>query len=91
MKITIPESEGGEVWRHFWEEPPPGSVEFWALRWPIKAKPGDGIEFYYRKQLVAYAVVLRVEPPGISECDRTGKYRNRWKVVWDPATFRDMR
>jgi len=83
MKITVDNS----VLDHFWEEPPLGSWEFWAFRWPVKAKVGDPIFFYFNKQLIAKAVIALIEPPGKSECERTGKYNNRWKVFWTQESF----
>lgn len=87
MRITVPP----QAWSHFWEEPPPGSEEFWAFRWPQKVKPGDVIEFVYRGETVASAFCSRVEKPGESKCARTGDFENRWKVFWAPESFQDMR
>ena len=87
MKINVPET----AIEHFWDEPPEDSWEFWAFVWPVRAKVGDTIYFYYNKELIATAVIALIEPPGISECERTGNYNNRWKVFWTPESFKDMR
>ena len=87
MKINVPEI----AIEHFWEEPPEDSWEFWAFIWPVKAKVGDTIFFYFNKQFIAKAIIAKIEKPGESECERSGKYRNRWKVYWSPESFEDMR
>jgi len=77
---------------HFWEQEPVGTThEFWALRFPIKAKPGDTIHFMIDDKELAQATVDFVEPPGKSMCDTTGKYKNRWKVFWKCSSFKDLR
>ena len=87
MKINVPE------WaiNHFWEEPPEGHCEFWAFRFEPKCKVGDVILFYINKKFVAQAIVALIEPPGKSECESTGRFKNRWKVYWRPETFIDLR
>lgn len=85
MKINVPESEH----EHFWEEPPPGSEEFWALRFPPKATVGDKVVFHMNKQPVAEAVISRIEKPGESECEQTGRFKHRWKAYF--TEFRDLR
>ena len=88
MKINIPPS----VLNHFWKQEPEGTIyEFWALRFPIKAKPGDTVHFMLEGKEVAQSTVAFVEPPGKSVCDTTGKYKNRWKVFWDCKSFKDLR
>jgi len=86
MKINVPD----EAKDHFWEEPPAGSEEFWAFVWPVRAKVGDQIFFQMDKKPVAEAVISRIEPPGQSECERTGQYKNRWKVYWTPESFKKL-
>jgi hypothetical protein len=87
MKINVPLN----VVDHFWEQEPPGTVyEFWAIRFPIKAKPGDIIHFMIDGKEAAQAIVSFVEPPGKSQCDTTGRYRNRWKVFWECKTFKKL-
>jgi len=76
---------------HFWEEPPAGHEEFWAFGKRPDAEPGQGIEFLIRGELVAEAVVGRVEEPGRTKCEGTGKFGNQWKVFWPPESFRDLR
>ena len=87
MKINVPSSAIG----HFWEEPPEGHHEFWAFIWPVRAKVGDPIQFFYRKNVIASAVISRIEPPGKSECAGTGRFGSQWKVFWTPESFVDER
>ena len=86
MKITVPESE----FDHFWVEPPPGHEEFWAFRWPVRAKVGDEINFMMNKKPVAKAVIWRIEKPGESECEQTGRFKSMWKVYWKPESFKKV-
>lgn len=86
MKINVPESEH----RHFWEEPPAGHEEFWAFRFKPKASLGDRVVFHMDKQAVAEAVISRIEPPGKTACEQTGRFGNRWKVFWTPESFRKI-
>jgi len=86
MKITVPPQE----FDHFWEDPPPGHDEFWAFRWPVRAKVGDQILFHMNKKPVAEAVISRIEKPGESECERTGRFKNMWKVFWKPESFKKI-
>lgn len=76
---------------HFWEEPPSGSYEFWAFRFPPKCKVGDELTFKFDGVVVATAVVALIEPPGQSQCESSGRFKNRYKVYWDPETFEDLR
>lgn len=76
---------------HFWDEPPPGSEEFWAFRNVPAVRVGERIEFEIAGRLVADAIVSRVERPGESRCGRTGGWAGRWKVFWSPESFRDLR
>lgn len=88
-----------EFREHFWEEPvfddgvpEEEREEFWSLgRWPVKAKVGDKIFFWFDKQLVAEAVVSRVTKPGEERCLSTGKFENSNKVHWSCSSFRDLR
>jgi len=52
---------------------------------------GDKIEFFFEGKKVAEAVIAMIEAPGISTCESTGKYGNRWKVFWLPESFKDLR
>lgn len=87
MRINVP--KWAEA--HFWDEPPEGSMEFWAFRFMPMTHVGDGIEFFIGGKLVARAVVYKIERPGESSCDRTGGWANRWKVYWSPESFEDVR
>ena len=76
---------------HFWEEPPPDTIEFWSFRFPPPCKVGDVLHFRFDKRLVATAIVDRIERPGQSVCEATGKYGRGWKVFWTPESFCDLR
>jgi hypothetical protein len=87
MNINVPDFARG----HFWEEPPDGSEEFWSFRFPPPCQPGQPITFRFDGKAVATATVDRIEKPGQSACDATGKFKSGWKVFWKPETFRDLR
>lgn len=88
MKINVPAG----VIDHFWEQESAGTThEFWAFRFPVKAKPGDTIHFMIDGKEEAQAAISHTEPPGASQCDTTGRFKNRWKVFWDCKTFKDLR
>jgi len=87
MKINVP----AQAIDHFWVEPPDGNWEFWAFRWPVRAKVGDPIYFYYNKKPIAFAIIAKIEKPGQSEDERTGKYKSMWKVYWTNNSFIDLR
>jgi len=76
---------------HFWEEPPPDSQEFWSFRFPPPCKAGDPLIFRFDGIAVAKAVCDRIEAPGQSSCDGTGRFENGHKVFWRPETFVDLR
>jgi len=76
---------------HFWEEPPTGSEEFWAFKEKPDVDVGQRIEFRIAGDVVAEATVGRVEEPGESKCDGTGRFKNHWKVYWPPESFKDLR
>jgi hypothetical protein len=76
---------------HFWEEPPPDSEEFWSFRFPPPCREGDTLTFRFDGVVVATAVVSRVEAPGRSRCDGTGRFLQGHKVFWRPDSFRDLR
>ncbi len=76
---------------HFWVEPSEGSVEFWSFRFPPPCKPGDSLYFRFDGQIVAEAVCHRIEAPGQSKCDSTGKFERGYKVFWLPESFIDRR
>jgi len=87
MNINVPD----HAMSHFWKEPPPGSWEFWSFRFPPKCKEGDEIVFRRNKLAIAKAVVAKIERPGQSSCERTGKFKSGWKVFWTPESFVDLR
>jgi len=76
---------------HFWHEPPAGSHEFWSFTWPPPCKVGDPLLFRFDGIVVARAVVSRIERPGQSSCDSTGRFKQGWKVFWTPQSFVDCR
>lgn len=87
MNINVPQ------WarEHFWQEPPADHWEFWAFRFPPPCKVGDPLLFRFDGQVVARAVVAKIESPGQSECASTGRFRGGWKVYWTPESFHDAR
>lgn len=87
MNINIPES----AIAHFWEEPPAGSWEFWSFRFPPPCKVGDPLLFRFHGTAIARAIVAKIEKPGESQCDGTGRFRSGWKVFWTPESFVDLR
>lgn len=86
MKINIPDV----AWPNFWDDYG-DAIEFWGFRFKPKANPGDEIFFYYQKQLVATATILRIGRPGEDVCGHSGNFRSSWKVYWEPETFQDQR
>lgn len=88
MNITVSDAVLEE---HFWEEPPPGNWEFWAFRFKPRCQVGDEIIFRHNYKPIAKAIIAKIEPPGISDCEITGEFKNRWKVFWNPASFEDLR
>lgn len=87
MNINVPE----QARDHFWQEPPQGNWEFWGFRFRPPCKVGDELIFRFDKQPVAKAICAKIEKPGESECEQTGKFRSSWKVYWKPETFVDLR
>lgn len=83
MNINVP------LWARdeFWQEPPPGTMEFWGFRFPPPCAVGDRLIFRFDGRAVAEATVARIEPPGASECEHSGRFRNRWKVFWTQESF----
>lgn len=75
----------------FWTEPPEGTMEFWSFRFPPPCKVGDVLTFRFDKVVMAQAIVARIEKPGESVCEGTGRFRNGWKVYWQAHTFIDLR
>lgn len=87
MNINVPEWARGE----FWEEPPAGSWEFWSFRFPPPCAVGDPLVFRFDGEPVARAVVAKIERPGESACEATGRFRSGFKVFWTPESFMDLR
>jgi hypothetical protein len=72
---------------HFWVEPPDGNLEFWAFTERPRCFYNQKIIFTFDKQPVAEAKVLKIEEPGNSICEETGKYEKHHKVFWSPKEF----
>ena len=72
---------------HFWDRAE-GNLEFWAFKDRPRAFYGQKIIFTFDHQPVAEAKVLKMEEPGRSKCDSTGKYEKSWKVFWDSKEFK---
>lgn len=87
MNINVPE----HACDHFWEEPPEGSWEFWAFRFPPPCKVGDKLVFRFDGIPVAEAVCAKIEQPGESKCDATGRFERGYKVFWTPESFVELR
>lgn len=87
VNINVPQFARG----HFWEEPPEGSEEFWSFRFPPPCRVGDPLIFKFDGIPVALAVVSRIEKPGQSVCEGTGRFGNGHKVFWSPDSFVDLR
>jgi hypothetical protein len=88
MNVNVPDWSRD----HFWEEPPPDSWEFWSFgRWKPKCAVGDKLVFRFDGKPVAEAVVAKIEAPGQSQCDGTGRFKNGWKIYWTPESFVDLR
>jgi hypothetical protein len=87
LNINVP----GWAQAEFWDEPPAGTIEFWAFRFPPPCKEGDKLTFKFNGKVVAEAVVSEVEPPRKSKCDHTGRFLRAWKVFWTPESFVDLR
>lgn len=86
MNINVPENAIG----HFWEEPPEGATEFWAFRFRPPCEVGDELIFRYNKKPIATAIAAKIEPPGESSCAQTGKFKNKWKVLWTRQSFKKV-
>lgn len=87
MRINVPKF----AQKDFWDEPPTGTVEFWAFRSRPDCKVGDLLEFYFGSRRVAEAKIAIIEAAGFSKCEHSGKYLNHWKVFWLPESFVDLR
>lgn len=87
MNINVPESARD----HFWVEPPEGSCEFWSFRFKPPCEVGEKLTFRFDKKPVAEAVVAKVERPGQTKCDQTGRFGSGWKVFWRPESFKKIK
>ena len=87
MNINVPEFARD----HFWEEPPANSEEFWGFRFPPPCKVGDPLHFRFDGRIVATARVSRIEQPGQSSCEGTGRFGGTYKVFWTNESFKDVR
>ena len=85
MNINVPDYARAA----FWDEPPEGTMEFWAFRFKPACEGGDDLYFRFDGKIVAHATVAFIEPPGKSEREHSGKYRLRWKVFF--YRFEDLR
>lgn len=83
MNINIPLEARDE----FWIEPPSGHMEFWAFRFRPPCKEGDELIFRFDKKPVARAIVYKIEKPGLTTCEHSGRYKNLWKVFWENESF----
>lgn len=86
MNVNIPESARD----HFWVEPPAGSMEFWSFRFKPPCQVGDQLIFRFDGKAVAIAIVAKIEKPGQSSCDQTGRFKSGWKVFWKPESFKKV-
>lgn len=87
MNVNVPP----QARDHFWEEPPAGSMEFWSFRFRPPCAVGDELLFRFDGIPVARARVHRIEAPGQSACEGTGRFARGWKVFWTPESFEDLR
>jgi hypothetical protein len=76
---------------HFWQEPPAGNYEFWAFKDQPYLFPGEKITFTFDRNPVAEVPCAFVEEPGKSQCQQTGKYKEHFKIYWNPQQFTDLR
>jgi hypothetical protein len=80
-----------EARAHFWQDNPDGTIEFWSFRYPPPCKVGDPLIFRFDGVPVAKATCCKIEGPGQSKCEGTGRFGNGHKVFWQPETFKDLR
>lgn len=76
---------------HFWEQTPYGACEFWSFKYKPKCDAGDTIHFLFDGKIVAEAPVWKIEEPGRSACEGTGRFKSGWKVFWLEEDFVDLR
>ena len=77
--------------KHFWDEPPKGSMEFWSFRFQPPCMVGDSLFFRSCGKVIARATVELIEQPWLSKCDGSGRFHAGWKIFWTPESFVDMR
>lgn len=65
-------------------------MEFWAFRSKPRCRIGEELLFLFDDRPVARAVVTAIDPPGISQCEGTGKFFNHWKVFWKNDSFEEL-
>lgn len=88
MNITVHEA----ALDHFWEEPPPDSIEFWKFRWPPPCKIGDPLYFRLNKRVIASATVYEIiHRPRSYTDDRGVTFGPGFYIYWLPETFVDLR
>jgi len=81
--IEVPKDSRG----HFWDEPPAHNLEFWAFRSRPPVLMNEKVYFTFDRMPVAETTVLKVEKPGESLCELSGKYEDHWKLYWEPKQF----
>jgi|CXWL01.1.fsa_nt_gi hypothetical protein len=57
----------------------------------LRIMRGVRLIFRFNGKPVAQAIVARIERPGESSCETTGRFRMGWKVFWEPESFVDLR
>lgn len=65
----------------------PGVMDCWTLTFRPACEPGEVVRFRFGGRDVARAVIVRAE----QRTRRDGSLRELWAIVWDPATFEDLR
>jgi RNA:NAD 2'-phosphotransferase (TPT1/KptA family)/GNAT superfamily N-acetyltransferase/2'-5' RNA ligase/8-oxo-dGTP pyrophosphatase MutT (NUDIX family) len=81
--IEVPKESRG----HFWDEPPAHNLEFWAFRSRPPVLMNEKVYFTFDKMPVAETTCLKIEKPGESLCELSGKYEDHWKLYWEPKQF----
>ena len=83
FQIEIPR----ESRERFWARPDDGKLEFWAFSERPRCFVNERVVFTFDRRPVAEARVYKIEEPGASKCDASGKYERYHKVFWDPRGF----
>ena len=82
--VPVPKSEID----HFWDEPPPGSIEWWTLpRRPTKLNVGDYIYFAIAGSIVGRARVDELMVREDLVCSATGRHWKGCHVMWRSEDF----